>query len=134
MSLQIILFFYQTRFLLLFIFDKYFLSRATNIAVHILGITHKWYPSEHPVTLGFELQMSWFQKVLTSKSKIGFHLVDFNVILFCSISCTTTVLHILNKALCNTVKQWLFLKLMFITYYSFCISKGPYLGAQSQAR
>ena len=89
----IILFFYQTRFLLLFFFNKYFLSRAANIAVHFLGITHKWYSSEHPVTLGSELQMSWFQKVLTSKSKIGFHLGDFNIILFCSISCTRTVLH-----------------------------------------
>lgn len=93
MSLRIILFFYQTRFLLLFFFDKYFLSRATNIAFHFLGITHKWYSSEHPVTLGSELQMSWFQKVLTSKSKIGFHLGDFNIILFCSISCTRTILH-----------------------------------------
>ena len=96
-------FFLSTRFLLLFFFNKYFLSRATNIAVHFLGIAHKWYSSEHQVILGSELQMSWFQKVLTSKSKIGFHLGDFNIILFCSISCTRTVLHILNKALCNTV-------------------------------
>ena len=77
----------------IFVACKYFLSRATNIAVHFLGITHKWYSSEHPVTLGSELQMSWFQKVLTSKPKIGVHLGDFNIILFCSISCTRTVLH-----------------------------------------
>ena len=52
-----------------FSFLTNFLSRATNIAVHFLGLTHKWYPSQHSVTPGSKFEMSWFQKVLTSKSK-----------------------------------------------------------------
>lgn len=57
------------------------------------------------------------------KIKIGFHLGDFKIILFCSISCIRTVLHnlLLNKAcvilLLKTVVV-LFLKLMFMTYCS----------------